>query len=300
MAATHWPRTNARPEPLQWVTANHWCDCSERDRRRRRSPSEDSEDSGELDNYFATGAGGSRGFRGGGTKQPPMGPTKTWNGYQWVTQTSAISNGAVSGEDRKARRLHFGNLPPNVNAKVPGADQLVIEAVWAELKRLGLPHSGGDPSVNPILSVWLSEDQGFAFVEFITPEDASTAMALDGMDMMGQRCRVSRPNDYKEPAVNMAALLANPALLLAQAQAAGGLQAGQLAMPEPVPEPMEVLVLSNLVSRSMCSTSRLHVHAHTHMVLARNDSAGGKHYFSCARGQCAGTECGGCQQARHA
>ena len=31
-----------------------------------------------------------------------------------------------------------------------------------------------------VLSVWMSDDQNFSFVEFITPEDSTTALQLDG------------------------------------------------------------------------------------------------------------------------
>ena len=43
----------------------------------------------------------------------------------------------------------------------------------------------GGPEKNPILSVWLSQPDAsgsrYSFIEFTSPQDASTAMQLDGM-----------------------------------------------------------------------------------------------------------------------
>jgi hypothetical protein len=85
----------------------------DRSRRRRREPSSE-DDSSELDNYYATGAGGARHFGKNYQKQPQQsGPKKIWDGFQWVTQTEGVPASALTGTglSRKARRLHFGNLP---------------------------------------------------------------------------------------------------------------------------------------------------------------------------------------------
>ena len=144
----------------------------ERDRRKKREPSSDSEDSAELDNYYATGAGGMRHFgRNYQAKQQDSGPKKIWDGFQWVTQTEGVPASALTGTglSRKARRLHFGTLPAGC-AGIPGADQLLASEIGAAFTARGMVCS--KPDTNPVLSVWMSEEQNFSFVEFITAEDA--------------------------------------------------------------------------------------------------------------------------------
>ena len=62
--------------------------------------------------------------------------------FQWVTQAADASEGALSasGEVRKLRRLHVGNLPALVVAE--GGDQLLSSAIWNELKARGMPLTG--------------------------------------------------------------------------------------------------------------------------------------------------------------
>ena len=93
------------------------------------------------------------------------------------------------------------------------------------------------PGQSPVLSVWLSGEQNFAFVEFLSAEDATNGLMLDGMEFMGQGIRVSRPSDYipdqsaaagQQMAVQQ--LLANPQAM-AEAMAGAGAAATAGAAP---------------------------------------------------------------------
>eukprot|EP01047_Picozoa_sp_COSAG01_P044811 COSAG01_NODE_4080_length_5376_cov_171.292401_5_plen_241_part_00 len=140
---------------------------------------------------------------------------------------------------------------------VSGSDQLLATEIWNAFKQRGLECS--KPGCNPVLSVWMSEEQNFAFVEFITAEDATNALLLDGMAFMAQPIRVSRPSDYV-PSVQsqavaqqllMQSAMQDPAkiALLQQnivQQAAAQAGAGAVAPAAAPVTPTTVLVLSNL------------------------------------------------------
>eukprot|EP01043_Picozoa_sp_COSAG02_P015547 COSAG02_NODE_664_length_18739_cov_11.071567_25_plen_261_part_00 len=167
-----------------------------------------------------------------------------------MTQTDGVPASALTGTglSRKARRLHFGNLPGGT-ATMPNADQMLAKEIWDAMRQRGLECS--KPGQSPVLSVWLSGEQNFAFVEFLSAEDATNGLMLDGMDFMGQGIRVSRPSDYipdqsaaagQQMAVQQ--LLANPQAM-AEAMAGAGAAAAPTA---PAVVPTAVLVFSNLTA----------------------------------------------------
>ena len=84
------------------------------------------------------------------------------------------------------------------------AQQTLADAIWNGFKASGLALDK-----TPVLSVWISPDNCFAYVEFVSPADATTAMNLDGMDFLGQQLRIARPRDYIEnPPAGAAATMA--------------------------------------------------------------------------------------------
>ena len=212
----------------------------DRRRRRRRSPSDDEDDEEEMDNFWKSGARhfGSRAGQPGAV----TGPKKIWDGFQWVTQTEGVPESALTGTglSRKARRLHFGNLPSMLGAQ---ADQLLAKEIWDQMKQRGLECS--KPGANPVLSVWLSGEQNFSFVEFLTAEDATNGLMLDGMMFMAQSLRVSRPSDYI-PSADSSAVNAQ---LQAIQQLSGATGADGAAAPPPAAmAATEVVIFSNLTS----------------------------------------------------
>lgn len=56
-----------------------------------------------------------------------------------------------------------------------------------------LPGDSGDP----VLSVWLSPEGTYAFVEFHTVESANNGLGLNGLMLLTSALRISRPNNYQ-------------------------------------------------------------------------------------------------------
>ena len=79
-----------------------------------------------------------------------------------------------------------------------------------------------------VLSVYINREKQFAFIEFRTIEEASNAMALDGVVMGGSQLRVRRPNDYNP---TQAALIGPTTPSDALNLAAVGLVAGPNGVP---------------------------------------------------------------------
>ncbi|WOH11827.1 hypothetical protein DCAR_0831321 [Daucus carota subsp. sativus] len=110
---------------------------------------------------------------------------------------------------RHARRVYVGGLPPLANEQIFCSSIVYNFALLCEI--LGLY---GDAVVN----VYINHEKKFAFVEMRTVEEASNAMALDGIMFEGVSVRVRRPTDYNP---SLAAALGpsqpNPHLNLAAA-----------------------------------------------------------------------------------
>lgn len=88
---------------------------------------------------------------------------------------------------RHARRVYVGGLPPTAN------EQNVAAYFSQVMTAIGGNTAGpGDAVVN----VYINQEKRFAFVEMRTAEEASNAMALDGIVYEGVPVRVKRPSDY--------------------------------------------------------------------------------------------------------
>eukprot|EP00246_Nothoceros_aenigmaticus_P000819 TRINITY_DN11054_c1_g3_i1.p1 TRINITY_DN11054_c1_g3~~TRINITY_DN11054_c1_g3_i1.p1 ORF type:complete len:423 (+),score=69.81 TRINITY_DN11054_c1_g3_i1:333-1601(+) len=88
---------------------------------------------------------------------------------------------------RHARRVYVGGLPPMAN------EQSVATFFSQVMAAVGGNTAGpGDAVVN----VYINQEKRFAFVEMRTVEEASNAMALDGIIYEGVSVRVRRPSDY--------------------------------------------------------------------------------------------------------
>ncbi|GBG62095.1 hypothetical protein CBR_g28571 [Chara braunii] len=124
---------------------------------------------------------------------------------------------------RHARRVYVGGLPPMTN------EQSVATFFSSAMAAVGGNTAGpGDAVVN----VYINQEKKFAFVEFRTVEEASNAMALDGINYEGVSVRVRRPSDYNpsmaatlgpsqpSPHLNLANVGLTPGTLLISA--AGG------------------------------------------------------------------------------
>eukprot|EP00245_Coleochaete_scutata_P012905 TRINITY_DN508_c0_g4_i2.p1 TRINITY_DN508_c0_g4~~TRINITY_DN508_c0_g4_i2.p1 ORF type:complete len:397 (-),score=99.82 TRINITY_DN508_c0_g4_i2:626-1816(-) len=88
---------------------------------------------------------------------------------------------------RHARRVYVGGLPPMAN------EQSIATFFSQVMQAVGGNTAGpGDAVVN----VYINQEKKFAFVECRTVEEASNAMALDGINYEGVSVRVRRPSDY--------------------------------------------------------------------------------------------------------
>ncbi|XP_042508428.1 splicing factor U2af large subunit B-like isoform X2 [Macadamia integrifolia] len=88
---------------------------------------------------------------------------------------------------RHARRVYVGGLPPTAN------EQSVATFFSQVMGAIGGNSAGpGDAVVN----VYINHEKKFAFVEMRSVEEASNAMALDGIIFEGAPVKVRRPSDY--------------------------------------------------------------------------------------------------------
>ncbi|ESQ29385.1 hypothetical protein EUTSA_v10023361mg [Eutrema salsugineum] len=88
---------------------------------------------------------------------------------------------------RHARRVYVGGLPPSAN------EQSVATFFSQVMSAIGGNTAGpGDAVVN----VYINHEKKFAFVEMRSVEEASNAMALDGIILEGVPVKVRRPTDY--------------------------------------------------------------------------------------------------------
>ncbi|KAI7903519.1 uncharacterized protein BX663DRAFT_506732 [Cokeromyces recurvatus] len=88
---------------------------------------------------------------------------------------------------RQARRLYVGQIPFGIDEKT------MAEFFNATMEQLRLADT------TPVTSVQINHDKNYAFVEFQTPEQATQAMAVDGIMFQGQQLKIRRPKDYQPP-----------------------------------------------------------------------------------------------------
>lgn len=86
---------------------------------------------------------------------------------------------------KQAKRVYLGNLPYDFNE----SDLMA----FLETNLRGLSGRSGDSCV---LSINVSTDRTYAFVECKTGEDATMAMSLDGVIYEGSQLKVRRPKEY--------------------------------------------------------------------------------------------------------
>ncbi|KAK9681919.1 hypothetical protein RND81_10G036900 [Saponaria officinalis] len=119
---------------------------------------------------------------------------------------------------RHARRVYVGGLPPSAN------EQTIATFFSRVMTAVGGNAAGpGDAVVN----VYINHEKKFAFVEMRTVEEASNAMALDGVSFEGVSVRVKRPTDYNPAlAAALGPSLPNPNLNLSAVGIVPGAVAG--------------------------------------------------------------------------
>ena len=152
-------------------------------------------------------------------------PKKFWDGFQWVdtdNRTVMTQQGAIGQATRKDRRLYVGNLPIGAGL----TEKQISEFITSSMKQRGMMT---EQSPDPVLSVWLSPEATYAFVEFHTVEAANNALGLNGLTLLTQQLRISRPNNY-QPTVGHT--LDDIVAMNANAVAGGAPQGGVAALPQ--------------------------------------------------------------------
>ncbi|GJT31490.1 splicing factor U2af large subunit B [Tanacetum coccineum] len=97
----------------------------------------------------------------------------------------------------------FPNIPLMMNASV---DSVQLTQATRPKRRIyveNLPSSASDADVmngfsGYLLAFLVNKEKGQAVVEFLTPEDASTALSFDGRSFSGNIVKIRRPKDYVE------------------------------------------------------------------------------------------------------
>ncbi|WVZ55404.1 LOW QUALITY PROTEIN: hypothetical protein U9M48_006065, partial [Paspalum notatum var. saurae] len=90
---------------------------------------------------------------------------------------------------RPLRRLHIENLPDSAT------EDKLIDCLNDFLSSTGIKHSQRS---KPCLSCTINKEKRQAFVEFLTPEDATAALSFDGRSLNDSALRIQRPKEYVE------------------------------------------------------------------------------------------------------
>ena len=113
------------------------------------------------------------------------------------TQLEAQQSGDISSQTRHARRIYVGNLPETIRE-----DE--VKAFFLEcIERATGTDYRGPGSQDPIISVYISREKRFAFVEFRSIEMCTSCLGLDGINLAGQGIvKIKRPNDFNPALLN--------------------------------------------------------------------------------------------------
>lgn len=148
---------------------------------------------------------------------------------------------------KKTRELYVGNLAIGMVT-----DQMLREFFNTALAGLSAEAANGPVVIN----VWMASDCKYSFVEFRTPELATTAIGLDKVELCGREIHVGRPSGYVPPAGEAGAGqmggMGGMAAMGGMMGMGGGMP-GMMGMPGMLgmaagPPATKVLVLENMLS----------------------------------------------------
>ncbi|XP_042059895.1 uncharacterized protein LOC121804422 [Salvia splendens] len=103
------------------------------------------------------------------------------------SQLHAVESIQLTQATRPKRRLYLENLP------VSASEKDLIECINKRLLSSGVNYVQG---TQPCISCIIHKEKSQALLEFLTPEDASAALSLDGMSFSGSDLKLRRPKDY--------------------------------------------------------------------------------------------------------
>lgn len=96
----------------------------------------------------------------------------------------------INPATRSLRRLYVGGIPN------PCIDTQLSEFLSSTLVALGLVNTSSNAGRSPIMKCEVTNERGFAFVEFYDSSDCTACMQLDGIIYAGQPLRIRRPRDF--------------------------------------------------------------------------------------------------------
>ncbi|TFY64391.1 hypothetical protein EVJ58_g2665 [Rhodofomes roseus] len=105
-------------------------------------------------------------------------------------QTFGMGIGSNPNLSRQSRRLYIGSITPEIN------EQNLADFFNSKMKEMDI--GTGGPG-NPVLAVQCNYEKNYAFVEFRSAEDATAAMAFDGIIFLNGPLKIRRPKDYGGP-----------------------------------------------------------------------------------------------------
>ncbi|XP_010522466.1 PREDICTED: splicing factor U2af large subunit A [Tarenaya hassleriana] len=104
-------------------------------------------------------------------------------------QNISVDSVQLTESTRRMRRLYIENVPDSVSEKS------LIECFNSYMLSSGSNYIQGS---QPCISCIINNEKGQALVEFLTPEDASSALSLDGCLFAGSSLKIRRPKDFVE------------------------------------------------------------------------------------------------------
>lgn len=126
----------------------------------------------------------------GAPRQQPMDPSRL-QAFMSQPGGSAESTALKPSNSRQSKRLFVYNIPPTATG------ESVMSFFNLQLNGLNVIHS-----VDPCISAQIADDRSFALLEFKSPNDATVALAFDGITMAesgDKGLEVRRPKDYIVP-----------------------------------------------------------------------------------------------------
>jgi splicing factor U2AF subunit len=127
----------------------------------------------------------------GAPRQQPMDPSRLQAFMNQPAGGSAETTALKPSNSRQSKRLFVYNIPAGATG------DSIMSFFNLQLNGLNVVHS-----VDPCISAQVADDQSFALLEFKSPNDATVALAFDGITMAEgaeKGLEVRRPKDYIVP-----------------------------------------------------------------------------------------------------
>ncbi|KZV92384.1 hypothetical protein EXIGLDRAFT_614425 [Exidia glandulosa HHB12029] len=120
-----------------------------------------------------------------GNNRMPMAPIAPIPG---LPPGMAMGLGPSPNLARQSRRLYIGSITPEIT------EENLTKFFNQKMKEMNLGQQGA--TGDPVLAVQVNYEKNYAFVEFRSADDATAAMAFDGIIFMSGPLRIRRPKDY--------------------------------------------------------------------------------------------------------